>query len=184
MRVEKKSCLYNVVKIKLLTKLGERRIKQFWAKRFLSSKAISVSFFFFIWQMSFFLDTELNTLIWMSYVSYGFDLWKKYILYFLWLSRALFFDSNAAVFKLKDATKKWEADPSDKQICRICCYGYWGEQSFQLVFSVMFLCTYSCDSITVFIAEDKNGSFLKCAWVIWSYWDKTQGLTKYTLDLF
>lgn len=57
---------------------------------------------------------------------------EKYILYFLWLSWALFFDSNAAVFKLKDTTKKREAYLSDKQISLICCYGYGeGEQSFQ-----------------------------------------------------
>lgn len=55
---------------------------------------------------------------------------EKYNLYFLWLSWALFFDSNAAVFKLKDTTKKKEVDPSDKQISLIYCYGYWGGSLF------------------------------------------------------
>lgn len=34
--------------------------------------------------------------------------------------------------------------------------------------SVMFLYTYSCDCITVFIADGKNGGFLKCGQIIHS----------------
>lgn len=137
---------------------------------------ISVSFFLY-GRWGFFLDTELNTLIWMSYVSYSFDLWRKiHPLFFvtissfvLWLQCSCFY-----VKRYYQKERSWSLRQAD--FSYLLLWLLWGEQSFQLVFSVMFLCTYLCDSITVFIAEDKNGGFLKCRWIIWSYWDKTQGL--------
>lgn len=103
---------------------------------------------------------------------------EKYILYFLWLSWAWLFYSNAATFKVK---RYYERKERTRSLCQtdffVLCVGMFTSRSSVLSLSLLlYLCTYSCDYITVFIAEGKNGSFLKCGWIIHSYWDKTQWL--------
>lgn len=48
----------------------------------------------------------------------------------------------------------------------------------------MFLYTYSCDCITVFIAEGKNGGFLKCGQIIHSPAEIRHSDLLCALDLF
>lgn len=112
MRVVKKNCLYAVVKSKLLTKLRKRRIKQFEQG---DSWAVKQLQYLFLYGRSF-SGHWTSSLIWMSYVSYGFDLWRKiHPLFFVTiLSLILWLQCNCCgvflfgfgFFKLKDITKK------------------------------------------------------------------------------
>ena len=143
MRMVKNNCLYIVVKSKLLRKLRERRIKQFeqgnsWAVK-------QLQYLFFIWQKSF--SGHWTSLIWMSCVSYGFDLWRKIHPLFFVTIWSWLFDSNAAVFELKRYTKKRTRSLCQTHFCVLFVSMItWGGTVFGAsLSSVLFLYTYSCD---------------------------------------